>query len=244
MMLLRALFCQTAALFLTFFAAKGLPIFHNPIVFLTMQSGLAMTFSRLLRQPTWWIPIHLLFLPSVFVFFTFALPAWFYLLAVVILTLIFWGTIHGDVPLFLSSSVVSKTIIRLVKQEYAKSFADLGAGVGSVAIPVARFSSEINVDAWERAPVPWLICKLRGRGLTNYAATRQNFFAANVEKYDVIFAFLSPLAMPDVSEKLKREMRSGTLFISSSFPAPNWQPENVVTLNDRRKTVLFCYRVP
>jgi hypothetical protein len=50
--------------------------------------------------------------------------------------------------------------------------------------------------------------------------------------------------MPEVSEKLKREMRSGTLLISSSFPAPNWQPENVLQLDDRRKTVLFCYRIP
>lgn len=244
MTLLRALFCQTVAFFLTFLAAKNLPIFHYPVVFLLMQSGLATTFSRLLRQPTWWIPIHLLFLPSVFVFFTFALPAWFYLLTVMVLTLIFWGTVRGDVPLFLSSSGVTEAVIRLIKKEYAKSFADLGAGVGSVAIPVAHHFPEIHVEAWERAPFPWLICKLRGRFLTNYAATRRNFFNADVEKYDVIFAFLSPLAMPEVSEKLKREMRSGTLFISSSFPAPNWQPENVLTLNDRRKTVLFCYRLP
>ena len=49
--------------------------------------------------------------------------------------------------------------------------------------------------------------------------------------------------MPEVSEKIKREMRSGTLFISSSFPAPNWQPESIQRMNDRRKTVLYCYRI-
>jgi hypothetical protein len=244
MTLLRALFCQIAAFSLTFLTAKGLPLFHNPIVFLAMQSGLAIIGSFLLRQPTWWIPIHLLFLPSVFVFFTFALPAWFYLLTVVILTLIFWGTVRGDVPLFLSSSEVAETVISLLEKEHAKTFTDLGAGVGSVAIPVANYLPEINVEAWECAPFPWLICQLRGRFLANYVATRRNFFDADFEKYDVVFAFLSPLAMPDVSKKIKREMRSGTLFISSSFPAPNWQPEKVHNLNDRRKTTLFCYRLP
>ncbi len=244
MTLLRAFFCQTAAFLLTFLAAKSLPIFHQPLIFLTVQSSLAMLFSFLSRQPTWWLPIHLLFLPSVFVFFTFAIPAWIYLVLVVIFTLVFWGTIRGDVPLFLSSSIVTETVIDLLKTENAKTFADLGAGIGTVAIPVAKRLPKINVEAWELAPFPWMICKLRGRFLSNYAALRRNFFAADVKKYDVIFAFLSPLAMPEVSQKLKREMRSGTLLISSSFPAPNWKPETVLHLNDRRKTVLFCYRIP
>lgn len=243
MNLLRALACQTLALLLTVGLAYLLPIFHHPIVFLFSQSSLAVGGSFLLRQPTWWIPIHLLFLPSVFVFFTLALPTWLYLLIVIVLTLIFWGTIRGDVPLFLSSSEVAQAIITLLQQEQALTFADLGAGVGSVAIPVAKKLPETQIEAWERAPFPWLISAWRGRGLSNYIASRRNFFSADFTKYDVIFAFLSPLAMPDVSEKIKREMRSGTLFISSSFPAPDWKPENILRMNDRRKTVLYCYRI-
>lgn len=243
MNLLRALACQILALLLTIGLAYLLPIFHYPIVFLFTQSSLAVGSSLLLHQPTWWIPIHLLFLPSVFVFFTLALPAWWYLLIVVTLTLIFWGTIRGDVPLFLSSAEVAQAVITLLQQEQALTFADLGAGVGSVAIPVAKNLPEIHVEAWERAPFPWLISAWRGRGLANYIASRRNFFTADFAKYDVIFAFLSPLAMPDVSEKIKREMRSGTLFISSSFPAPDWQPESILRMNDRRKTALYCYRI-
>lgn len=243
MNLLRALASQTFALLLTLCLAYWLPIFHLPIVFLLTQSGLAVGGSMLLRQPSWWIPIHLLFFPSMFIFFTLALPAWIYLLIVVMLTLIFWGTIRGDVPLFLSSSEVAEAIMILLQQEHAKTFADLGAGVGSVAIPVAKKLPEMNIEAWERAPLPWLVSLLRGKNLSNYKALRDNFFIANFSKYDVIFAFLSPLAMPEVSEKIKREMRTGTLFISSSFPAPNWQPESIHHIDDRRKTLLYCYRV-
>lgn len=243
MTLLRALFCQIIALLLTFGLAYWLPIFHQPIAFLVTQSGLAAGGSFLLRQPSWWLPIHLLFLPSVFICFTLALPAWIYLLTVVILTLVFWGTIRGDVPLFLSSSEVAEAVMILLQKEQARTFADLGAGVGSVAIPVAKQLASVTVEAWERAPLPWLISAWRGRNLANFTASRRNFFADDFSKHDVIFAFLSPLAMPEVSEKIKREMREGTLFISSSFPAPNWQPESIQHLNDRRKTVLFCYRI-
>ncbi|MDD5228339.1 MAG: hypothetical protein PHD53_06020 [Methylococcales bacterium] len=240
---LRALTCQTLAFLVTLGFAHWLPIFHSPIVFLLMQSSLAVGSSLLLRQPMWWIPIHLLFLPSVFISFTLGLPAWFYLLIVILLTLIFWGTIRGDVPLFLSSPEVTQAVMILLQQEHAQTFADLGAGVSSVAIPVAKKLPEINVEAWERAPLPWLISKWRGGRLSNFAASRRNFFVADFGKYDVIFAFLSPLAMPEVSEKIKSEMRPGTLFVSSSFPAPNWQPESIQHINDRRKTVLFCYRI-
>ncbi|MEI7839196.1 MAG: hypothetical protein WCJ11_01720 [Methylococcaceae bacterium] len=243
MTLLRAFFCQIFGLLLTFGLAYWLPIFHHPIVFLFTQSGLAVGNAFLLRQPSWWLLIHLLFLPSVFVFFTLALPSWFYLMAVVILTLIFWGTVRGDVPLFLSSSEVAEAVAVLLKKENAQTFVDLGAGVGSVAIPIAKQLLAVQVEACERAPLPWVISAFRGRNLSNFTASRRNFFTADFSKYDVIFAFLSPRVMPAISEKLKGEMRAGTLFISSSFPSPNWQPESILHLNDRRKTVLFCYRI-
>ena len=243
MTLLRALACQILGLLLTFSLAYWLPIFHQPIVFLVTQSGLAVGGSFLLRQPSWWLPIHLLFLPSVFIFFTLALPSWFYLIAVVILTLIFWGTIRGDVPLFLSSTEVAEAVAVLLKKENAQTFVDLGAGLGSVAIPIAKKFPNVTVEAWEHAPLPWLISTFRGRKLSNFTASRRNFFTADFSKYDVIFAFLSPRVMPEISEKLKSEMRAETLFISSSFPAPNWQPESILHINDRRKTVLFCYRI-
>jgi hypothetical protein len=49
--------------------------------------------------------------------------------------------------------------------------------------------------------------------------------------------------MPELGEQLKKTMRKGTLFISSSFPAPDWTPEKVLQIHDRRKTILYCYRI-
>ena len=156
----------------------------------------------------------------------------------------FLGTIRGDVPLFLSSSEVAQAVVILLQQERARAFADLGSGVGSIAIPVAKRLPEIKIIAWEHAPLPWLISAWRPRRrLSNFIASRHNFFATNFEQYDVVFAFLSPAAMPEVSAKIKREMRPGTLFISSSFPAPNWSPESIKHIKDHRKTLLFCYRI-
>jgi hypothetical protein len=243
MNLLRAFICQAFALALTFGFAFWLPILHYPLAFLFTQSVLAAGCSLLFHQPYWWIPIHLLFLPCAFVLLTLNLPSWLYFVVVVLMTLIFWGTIRGDVPLFLSSPEVAQALIILLQQEGASTFADLGSGVGSVAIPIAKQLTGIKVNAWERAPLPWLLSVWRGRRLANFITSRRNFFSANFKHYDVVFAFLSPAAMPEVSEKIKREMRSGTLFISSSFPAPDWSPESIKRIKDRRKTLLYCYRI-
>ena len=243
MTLLRALTCQALALALTLAFSYWLPILHYPVTFLITQSGLAAVCSLSFRQPYWWIPIHLLFLPCAYVLFTLTLPSWLYFVVFVLMALVFWGTIRGDVPLFLSSPEVAKTLIILLKQEGAGSFADLGSGVGSIAIPIAEQLTGIQVNAWEHAPLPWLFCKWRGRHLTNFSVFRGNFFAANFNHYDVVFAFLSPAVMPEVSKKITREMRSGSLFISSSFPATDWEPESVRQIKDRRKTLLYCYRI-
>lgn len=203
---------------------------------------MAALWSRVLRQPYWWLPIHFLFLPAAIGLLTLQLPSWLYLLIVLLLALVFWGTVKGDVPLFLSSAAVADALAAIVDRESAGTFADLGAGVGSVAVPLAQRRALI-VDAWEYAPLPWLITAWRCRKLPNATAKCESLWDCDLARYDMVFAFLSPAVMAKLGEKIRREMRPGSLFISSSFPVPDWQPESVVQIEDRRRTKLFCYRV-
>ncbi len=197
---------------------------------------------QILRQPYWWIAIHVFFLPTALTLLTLQLPSWLYLLAALLMALVFWGTVKGDVPLFLSSTAVATAVADIVDREKATAFADLGAGVGSVAVPLAQHRRLI-VDAWEYAPLPWLITAWRCRKLPNATVKRASLWNCNLARYEVVFAFLSPLVMVKLGEKIIDEMPSGSLFISSSFPIPNWEPESIVNIKDRRKTILFCYRI-
>jgi len=216
-------------------------LFHGARLLL-VQGITAALWSGVLRQPYWWLPIHLLFLPTAIALLALQLPSGLYLLAVLLLALVFWGTVKGDVPLFLSSTAVADTVKAIVDQENADAFADLGAGVGSVAVPLAQ-QRILVVDAWESAPLPWLITAWRCRKLPNASVKRASLWDCNLGRYDVVFAFLSPAVMAELGEKVRREMRSGSLFISSSFPVPDWASESVVNIADRRRTKLFCYRI-
>lgn len=217
-------------------------LFHGAWRLALAQGIAAALWSCILSQQYWWIPIHLLFLPAAIALLTLQLPSWLYLLAVLLLVLVFWGTVKGDVPLFLSSTDVADTVAAIVERENAGMFADLGAGVGSVAVPLAQRRFLI-VDAWERAPLPWLITAWRCRKLPNASVRRASLWDCDLARYEVVFAFLSPAVMAKLGEKVRREMRPGSLFISSSFPVPDWQPESIVQIEDRRRTRLFCYRV-
>ncbi len=241
--LFKALTAQLLGLTFTATLAWLWPVFfHGAWRLALVQGAAAALCCGILRQPYWWIPIHLLFLPTAIAMLSLQLPAGLYLLIVLLLAVVFWGTVKGDVPLFLSSTAVADAVTAIVIRENAKAFADLGSGVGSVAVPLARHCG-MTVLALEQAPLPWLITIWRFRKLPHAIAKRASFWDCNLASYEVVFAFLSPAVMAALGVKLAREMRPGSLFISSSFPIPDWTPESVVPIEDLRKTQLFCYRL-
>lgn len=242
MTLLTALFCQFLALACTNLLYKT--GWSLPTNWLWLQPVLAAILSRLFRQPIWWLPIHLLFVPTVWLFLTFQIPGWVYLSAFVISLAIFWGTFKGDVPLFLSSTAVSDALADTVKRQHAKNLIDLGAGIGSAVIPLAKQLPELAITAVERAPLPWLILRWRCRKLSNIKVLRKNLWDTDVADYDAVFLFLSPLAMPRMQDKCLQEMRSNSLVVSSSFEMPLWPAEKVIQLDDAKSTRLYCYRLP
>lgn len=243
MRLLKALAAQSLGLISAIILAKLSPaLFYGAGRLALLQGVSAALWSAVLRQPYWWLPIHLLFLPMAVALLSLQLPSWLYLLTVLLLGLVFWGTVKGDVPLFLSSPAVADEVTAIVKREKARTIADLGAGIGSVAIPLAHCRS-ITVDAWECVPLLWLISAWRCRKLPNATARCASLWDCSLAGYDVVFAFLSPAVMAKLGEKIRSEMRHGSLFISSSFPLPGFEAESVVQIKDARKTKLFCYRI-
>ena len=242
MPLSKFLICQLLACFVVYLGwlVNGNQNFQ---LFLLLQAFTAACLSSLWRQAIWWRVIHLVFLPAVVAMLALNIPSWLYLLIFILLTLVFWGTVKGDVPLFLSSTAVSDALHNILVQEKAVSFADIGAGIGTVVAPLALKSPNLRILALERAPIPWLLAHWRCRHLPNVEVRYGSLWESNFAASQVIFAFLSPAVMVRVGAKVQSEMASGCLFISSSFPVPNWTPEAVIKIKDKRGTELYCYRI-
>lgn len=204
--------------------------------------GTALLFASLARAPWWWRWIHALFAPLAWAVTQLAVdPGWF-LLAFILLLLVYRGALSGQVPLYLSNATTAAALAGLVAARQAGSFCDLGAGIGSVVRPLAHARPALRCHGVENAPLTWLAGRLLTLGLPNCAWRWGSLWQTPLAGFDVVYAFLSPAPMPDLWRKVCSEMRPGTLFVSNSFPVPGIAPDEVLELDDARGTRLYCYR--
>lgn len=195
------------------------------------------------KQPVWWRFIHLLFLPLAWAVSRFAVdPAWF-LGGFALLALVYRGAAGERVPLYLSNAATATRLAGLMRERGATTLADIGAGVGSIAISVARQNAATTVFAVENAPLTWAV----GRALValnrlpNVTWRFGSLWHTDLGRFDMVYAFLSPEPMPALWQKARAEMRPGTLLVSNSFAVPDQEPSAVIAVADRRQTRLFCY---
>jgi len=176
------------------------------------------------RQRWWWQLIHLLFTPlAIWVASLNVDPGWF-LLAFILLMLVFRSAATGQIPLYFSGGGATSALAELIRERQARQVADLGAGIGSAIVPLARALPEVRFVGIENSPLPWLVGWCRTRGLRNVEWRWGSLWAGSLAPFDLVYAFLSPAPMPALWDKARGEMRAGSLLVSNSFPVPDVEP--------------------
>ncbi|MFZ4538767.1 class I SAM-dependent methyltransferase [Propionivibrio sp.] len=204
--------------------------------------AVALLIAILTRQPWWWWLIHALFAPLAWGISALSIdPGWF-LLAFILLLLVYRGALSGQIPLYLSNNDTAAALAQLMPTRPGMRFIDLGAGIGSVVLPLAKAQPETQFTGVENAPATWLAGYFRTAGLANCKWRWGDIWRVNLAGYDVVYAFLSPAPMPALWEKIQGEMRPGSLFISNSFAIPGVAASSVVEIDDARHTRLYCYQ--
>lgn len=207
-----------------------------------IQALLSAAVSCRLGLPCWWrwiqffIPIGLYI--GLLVGFN---PLWA-LAVFALIWLVFSNTLTERVPLYLTNSTTRDALKRLVKAQKNQTFLDLGCGLGGNVVFMSQQANISESHGVETAPIPYLFSKIYTlvRGGRTYA---MDMWKTDLSYYDVVYAFLSPEPMPKLWQKVKDEMRSGSVFISNSFAIPEVVPTEVWELSDRRKTTLYIYRL-
>jgi SAM-dependent methyltransferase len=220
--------------------------------------GVALLIASLARQPWWWRLIHAAFVPLLWKIQTLGIAPIWYLLAFVALFVFYRGAPRGRIPLYFSNRTTSAAVGKIIKaiehienienierseNAPALRFIDLGAGVGSLVAPLARALPGARISGIENAPAVWLLGFIRTRGIPNCRWRWGDFWKLSLSDYDVVYAFLSPAPMVALWDKLRAEMRPGGVFISNSFAVPDLPPDEVVELDDARRTRLYLYQV-
>ncbi|MBN8780832.1 MULTISPECIES: class I SAM-dependent methyltransferase [unclassified Thiobacillus] len=207
------------------------------------QGGIAALLSRAWRQPAWWPPLHLGFLPAVLLARQADLPAWIYLAIFVLLVLFYWSTFRTRVPLYLSGHAAWQSLASLLPQT-PFSFIDLGSGLGGVPFYLEAKFPHGHFYGTEIAPAPWFISRVRVRLKgSRVEFMRDDYASLDLSRFDVVFAFLSPAAMPGLWQQAQAQMRPGTLFVSLAFPAEDRLPDHVVAGDADPRHTLYAWQM-
>ena len=208
-----------------------------------MTGAYAAILARLARLDIWWLVIQLCFAPLVVLASAASLPPWIWITLFMALVAIYWSTFRTQVPLYLSSIKVRQALVPLLPTGRF-TFMDVGSGVGGVLTDLAAARSDGEYHGIESAPFPWLVSWLRIRvgGHRNCHAHLGSLWNQDLSKYDVVFAYLSPVPMAALWAKVQREMRPGPMFISNSFTISAAAPDRVVQVDDLHQSRLHIWK--
>ena len=203
--------------------------------------ALAGAIALVTRQPWWWCVIQALFAPGAAAASELAIdPGWF-LLAFGLLLLVYRGALSGRVPLYLSGRASVATLARLLPDTPGVCCIDLGAGTGSAVLALAQQRPAWTLTGVENSPLVWLVGRLRSFGRCNVDWRWGDFWQIDLAPFAVAYAFLSPAPMAALWDKVRREMRPGSVFISNCFPVPDVEPTEVVAVEG--SFPLYLYRL-
>ena len=212
-------------------------------VFIFFQAALVAFFSFLLKMDWWWCAIQFFFPILILVFASSKIPPYYYLTAFIVLGLIYWSGFRTRVPYYPSKRSLLPVILDLLRQEESIKFIDIGSGLGGLLIELSNNEKKSQFTGIEIAPLPWMVSFLRGKfGKNAVRFLFGNYENLHFSEYDVVFAYLSPAAMPALWRKVKREMRSGSILLSYEFIIPNVKPDLCIKMNSNDPT-LYLWRI-
>jgi hypothetical protein len=205
------------------------PISWRVPSFVLIQAVFSALLSVLLRMAHWWRWIHFSFPLGIYGFLSLHLPSDVYLIGFCVTLALFWTTFSSQVPFYPSRFVVRQKVAEIVPKNKPIRLIDIGSGLGDLSMFLAKNRPESRVEGIEIAPLPWMISLARAFLSQSTAQfIRGNYHALNFADYDVVFAYLSPAAMPALWTKASQEMRAGSMLISYEFEIPDIKPSLVV----------------
>jgi hypothetical protein len=240
-----ALLLQLAAFALTVSTAHLLGLQLAPPIFALLCGVLAAVLSRIVGLARWWLLIQFAFAPALVLMLALEIPPVVFLIAFIIMLTIYWSTFRTQVPLYLSSNKIWQALETMLPSDPPFNFIDLGSGIGGVLTHLARSHPHGRFHGVEAAPLPFLWSWLRIK-FGRHAQCSVNWgslWDSNLAKYDIVFAYLSPVPMDELWRKAKQEMRPGSLFISNTFCVADHPPQQTFTVDDMHHSTLYIWHM-
>ena len=216
----------------------------SPAALLIIYSLTALILARWLKLALPWQVFNLVIAPAVVLYSLSGLPNSYALAAMIVVIMMYAPTFWTRVPYFPTSRKMFDIIAEQLPSGKPFRFIDLGCGFGALLAYLARQRPLGAFDGVEISPLPFIVAKLRFLLSRNdkIRITLKNFWPMPLGDYDVVYAFLAPGPMPYLWDKVKSEMKPGSLFITNSFRVEG-EAAKEIEVEDARQTTLFIHEM-
>ena len=166
-------------------------------------------------------------------------------ISLVVMVSILVGVLRTGISPMPSSKRAVQQVLGFVSPNQPGPIYELGAGWGSLAIPLARAFPDRSIIAHELSTIPWLFLLLRVRasGIDNIEVRRRDFFRDDLGKAAAVVCYLYPGSMVKLATKLQSELVPGTVVVSNTFGLPGWVPDQTSQLQDLYRTKIYRFIV-
>jgi len=173
-----------------------------------------------------------------------SIPGYLYLIPLILILAIYSPAILNRVPYYPTQKPAYALILAELPRDRPFEFVDLGCGFGDLLFFLAKHRPNGRFVGVELGPLPCLVARIKAlfKGLSNVSVRFRDMWRYDLRDSDFVYTFLSPAAMEDVWAKVSRDMRSGSTFITNSFPVPAPANEEI-SVHDDRGSKLYLHRM-
>lgn len=205
----------------------------------------AATVSTPLGLRRWWLPVQAVAPLTMWLLLGINPPDWLFPVIIVGLLGVYWNAVGEGVPLYLSNRTTRRALAGMLADKPGVRMIDLGSGLAGTLLHLARSRPDGHFVGVETAPLVFLLSRLRIliSGPSNVAVKFHSIWRTDLADYDLVYCFLSPVPMARLFAKAQRQMKPGSLFVSNSFEVPDHPADEILELDDRRRTRLLIWRL-
>ncbi len=169
---------------------------------------------------------------------------WILIVFVVISISVVLFSLHYGISPMPSNSKAKNALLASIPPLEVGKILELGAGFGTLALPLAKKFPDREVWAYEISLVPYLVLLLRKKilKLKNLRVRRKNFHKISFNDAALCVCYLFPKGMERLKNKFDKELGPGSVIVSNTFGLHAWKPENVIEVGDLMRSKIFVYR--
>lgn len=238
----RALLIQLSAAVFAWFTVAPL---SEPLLWGALAGLIGLLLAMLFGMKGWARWGSFAFWPLVGLALSAGLPAWIYLVGLLVTLGLGRNALTERVPLYRSSAVVCEVLAQRLPK--GARMLEAGCGDARLALTLAKQRPDLHIVAIENAWLTWCWAKLRwwrqGHS-SNVNVLFGSFWQLDWRSYDAIYVFLSPEPMPRLWHRFQKEGAASGLLLSNSFSIPGAEPDETVPLGGPLQQNLLIWRRP